>query len=228
MQINLHNAKAEAYLRNMTFFDDKSEWEEYLKENPHLRGTLKDSPEDRFIDGKSAVDVFREATEYIPRSLIGRPLQTYIARQMIGELNQEKKNTVLDYGCGAGNVGLMFAHLGFDVDLVEVNGVITDFLRWRVKKHNLKVNVLAEEDPIRKYDLVILFNVLEHLMKPKFVLERITEALNQGGYLAILFNTHGHGLDIVSREYYEKELHPILQTKYEIVHETDETIYKKL
>lgn len=227
MQINLHNAKAEAGLRNMQFFNSGALWEEYLEENQHLRSLMLASPEDRFTDGKQAVDVFRDAVEYIPRSLIGRPLQTYLVRKLMHVLNEEKKYRVLDYGCGAGNVGFMFAQLGFQTTLVEVNGVITDFLRWRIDKAHLPITLLTEDEPLEKYDLVTLFNVLEHLQEPLHVLQRIHASLLENGYLAMLFNTHEHGLDIVSHDTWERILKPFLLAHFTVVIDTDQMLYQK-
>lgn len=227
MNIHLHNAKAEASLQSMNFFDNNAEWQAYLKENPDKEKLMLASPEDRFKDGKSAIDCFREAVEYIPRSLIGRPLQTYLARNLICLLTQEKKNRVLDYGCGAGNMSFLFAQAGFHVDALDVEGEITDFLKWRVQRHFQRINVLNEVTELKKYDLVMLFNVLEHLMNPMWVLERITESLETGGILAMLFNTHGHGLDIVTWEQWESELKPYLLANFDIMQDTDGMIFRK-
>lgn len=227
MQINLHNSKAEAGLRNMQFFNADKEWQEYLQQNPHLETNMLASPEDRFIDGKFAIEVFREAVEYIPRSLIGRPLQTYLTRKLMHVLNEEHKYRVLDYGCGAGNVGFMFAQLGFQTTLVEVQGVLTDFLRWRINKYHLPITLLTEEEPLGQYDLVTLFNVLEHLQEPLHVLQRIHKALPENGYLAMLFNTHEHGLDIVTRDTWERILKPFLLAHFTVVPDTDEMLYQK-
>ncbi len=225
--MNLHNAKAESYLRGMKFFDFEAEWNAYLSEYPEIKGKLLHSLEDRFVEGVKAIDVFREAVEYIPRSLKGRTMQTYIARKLMAVLNEEKKSRVLDYGCGAGNMGVMFSQVGFEVDVLEVEGVFTDFLKWRVARHFLPITVLNETSELKQYDLVLLFNVLEHLMEPMTVLKRISDSLVSGGYLAMLFNTHNEGLDIVSMETWEKELKPFVLDNFKVVENTDNMVYQK-
>lgn len=228
--INLHNSKALAGLCNMVFPDSDLEWKAYCEEFPERVKDLRsmNGAEERFAEGNiTAIEVFRKTIEYMPRSLIRRPLQTFLARQLMYQLTEEKKNRVLDYGCGAGNMGLLFAQAGFDTTLLEVEGEHTHFLRWRVKKHYLQAKVLGDEDELGKYDLVMLFNVLEHLMEPKKVLERITNSLDKDGYFCLMFNTGKGGLDIVSWEIWEKELKPYLLENFDIVPDTDECLYRR-
>lgn len=227
--INLHNSKAEARLRNIKNTLNDVEWGEYLAEHPEFIPELEkyQGPDERYVDGKTAIEVFRESIEYMPRSLLTRPLQVYFVRKMMYLLNEEKRWRVLDYGCGAGNVGIMFGQLGFDVDLLEVEGVHTEFLKWRVKKHFLDINVLGEEDKLGQYDLVTFFNVLEHTMDPMHVLERITNSLVKGGYLAMLFNSHGDGLDVTTMKTWEKTLQPYVLQHFTIMPNTDNMVYVK-
>ena len=227
MKINLKNGKYLGDTFPFRFFDDKAEWEAYDREFPDIVATAVNSPEDRFKG--NSVEVFKKAVEYIPRSLIGRPYQHWMAHRLIALLNSESKGRVLDYGCGAGNMGMIFAHAGFQVDFAEVKGVITDFLQWRVAKHFLGSNVFTHEDDLGEgnYDLVCMQNVMEHLDNPLEVLQKLTRAIVSGGYFLITFNTSGKGLDVVSQDTYNTILQPYLLDNFTVVEDTDLMLYKK-
>lgn len=227
--ILLHLIKQNSAKFPFTFFDDKAEWNAYIKEYPELLSQFAESPDARYTGG-STIDVFSKAVEYIPRSLLPRPYQYWLAQRMIGLLNSENKGRVLDYGCGAGNMGMVFAHAGFKVDFLEVEGVITDFLKWRVNRHFLKSNIFTHNQELgeSQYDLVSLLNVVEHLDKPLETLQKITKSLSVGGYLLMICNTSGEGLDIVSPETLERVLKPYILSKYRLIPDTDDMLYQKI
>lgn len=226
--ISLQSTKKNSSSFPFKFFNDILEWQTYTSEYPELLTQIAPSPDSRFT-GDKAIDVFMKAVEYIPRSLIPRPYQYWLGQRMIGFLNDEKKGRVLDYGGGAGNMGMMFAHAGFTVDFLEVEGVITDFLRWRVKRHFLTSRVFGHDKElgINQYDFVSLLNVVEHLDNPMETVQRITKALAPGGYLLMICNTSGKGLDVVSVDTLENVIKPYLLTEYTLVENTDSMLYRK-
>jgi 2-polyprenyl-3-methyl-5-hydroxy-6-metoxy-1,4-benzoquinol methylase len=227
MRINLEKGKYKSGIFPFRFFDNDAEWVAYAIEFPEVIDTAVEDIEDRFKG--NSTEVFAKAIEYIPRSLIGRPYQYWIAHRLIGLMNEENKGIVLDYGCGAGNMGMIFANAGFTVDFAEVKGVITNFLEWRIKKHFLKSKVYTHEDDLgeNKYDLVCMQNVMEHLEKPLEVLQKLTRAIKQGGYFLITCNTSGKGLDVVSQETIDKVLMPYLLSNFNKIPETDDMLYQK-
>lgn len=227
--IKLQNPKAGANLQTFQFFDEKKEWNLYCKEFPERVAKAVSSPEDRF-NGKTTVEAFAQSVEYIPRSLIPRPLQYFIALKLIWLLRKENRYRVLDYGAGAGNMGMIFAHMGFKTDFLDVEGALTDFLKWRVDKHffNSKVFNHVEGVGKNKYDLVCLQNVLEHLDDPMLALKRIANAIPEGGYFFITFNTTEKGLDVVTWKQYEDEIKPFILKNFEVVPDTDNMLYKRI
>lgn len=227
--ISLHLTKQSSAQFPFSFFDDKTEWDAYIKEYPELLSQFAESPDARYTGG-STIDVFSKAVEYIPRSLLPRPYQYWLAQRMIGLLNEENKGRVLDYGCGAGNMGMVFAHAGFKVDFLEVGGVITDFLQWRVNRHFLKSSVFTHSQPLGQgnYDLVSLLNVVEHLDNPLETVQKITDALSVGGYLLMICNTSGEGLDVVSPDTLNNIVKPYILSHYKLIPDTDDMLYQKI
>ena len=225
--INLQNGKYKSNLFPFEFFDNNAEWEAYAKEFPDVVATAVEDIESRFKG--NATEVFAKGVEYIPRSLIGRKYQYWMAHRLIGLMNVENKGIVLDYGCGAGNMGMIFAHAGFTADFAEVEGVTTDFLKWRIKKHFLQSRVFTHKDDLgeNKYDLVCMQNVLEHLDEPLEVMQKITRAIKSGGYLLLTCYTTGKGLDVVTIDVLAKVIMPYLLDHYYDLIETDNMLYQK-
>ncbi len=210
-----HFARERGYLRP---FDSK-EWDDYLKENPDLKDLSSATPDDLYRDGHSPVQCFTKSIHYAQRSLGSRDWKTYIVRKMMALMESEKRNTVLEYGCGAGQVGIMFAMMGYDVSFLDIKGVQTDFLAWRLNRRYLDSRVIRHDGELtdEKYDLVTLIDVLEHTEDPMYVLNRIIKTTKQGGYLILTFNSTGEGLDLVSYERWEEELKPFILKNYESV-----------
>lgn len=229
MTINLTNSKAYSGETTFSFFNMSKEWEAYKKEFPKLNSKLLYSPEDRFKGGK-AVDVFAKAIEYIPRSLIPRPYQYWLARHLINLLHSEKKYRVLDYGAGAGNMGMIFSITGFKTDFADVKGEIVNFLRWRVERHFLNSKVFTHEEDLgeNQYDLICMQNVMEHLDEPLIVLQKLNKAMIKGAYFLITFNTKEQGLDVVTWNTYKNQLEPYINSNFNIVPNTDKMLYQKI
>lgn len=86
---------------------------------------------------------------------------------------------ILDFGCGIGQNAMMLARAGFDVTLAELESYTLDFAVKRFNKHSVpyKLWLTDKEDmpPDKKYDLMLLFDVLEHLSKKelKIVVDKL-------------------------------------------------------
>jgi 2-polyprenyl-3-methyl-5-hydroxy-6-metoxy-1,4-benzoquinol methylase len=89
----------------------------------------------------------------------------------IKNLNPEKSTEIIDYGCGGGQLAFMLAQEGYQVTIVEKNKKEIDFISYRFKKHNLKVKIVPlpiHEQFKNKYDIVLCFDVLEHIPDKEF------------------------------------------------------------
>lgn len=94
----------------------------------------------------------------------------------------------LDYGSGIGNDALVFAEAGFDVTLADISDCLLAFAAWRCRRRGFAVRTIdLKRDPLpaSRYDVVVCFDVLEHIPKPLRVLRRIRRAMRRDGLLAI-------------------------------------------
>ena len=104
-------------------------------------------------------------------------------------LNKKKLNKlkILDLGCGGGLVSEGIAKLGADVtgiDFIEENIRVA---KKHAKQSKLEINYILKdfekERLTSKYDVIIIFEVLEHLENWKSFLEKIQKNLKPKGVL---------------------------------------------
>lgn len=97
---------------------------------------------------------------------------------------------VLDYGGGIGDLALELTQKGLKVSYVDVESRNMEFAKALFKKYNQPIEVLdaeKEQDKIwrKNYDTIISLDVVEHLLHPESLLEKMAEHLARGGRLFI-------------------------------------------
>lgn len=103
--------------------------------------------------------------------------------------------TVLDHGCGIGDIGLMLASVGYKVsfsEVIDVEGtsVLLDFLQWRLKRRYLKADHIFNQTqlmPNRYFDAIVSIEVMEHVWNVRNTLENLWQALKPGGMLFMIY-----------------------------------------
>lgn len=90
--------------------------------------------------------------------------------------------TVLDFGCGAGGFLLKARSLAATVQGVELE----NRLKSHFQEHNLAVfSNLSEIPRDKKYNIITLFHVLEHLPDPKLILIELSNLMADNGQIII-------------------------------------------
>jgi SAM-dependent methyltransferase len=103
----------------------------------------------------------------------------------------------LDYGSGVGTAALQLAQLGYDVTIADIAGPTLAFARERLRRHGGEAHVLEVEAvpslPREHFDVVVCFDVLEHVPDPGEAARSLAGALKRGGGAAIVasFNAQG-------------------------------------
>lgn len=99
--------------------------------------------------------------------------------------NNNKGSIVLEVGAGSGATLLELKKSGiaskiYGYDIVDI------CLDKKEFEHFIVGNIELEEIPFNtKFDIIILADVLEHLIEPEKVLEKLTPFLNQDGHIYI-------------------------------------------
>lgn len=90
--------------------------------------------------------------------------------ETIKKLYPNKATEILDYGCNGGQTAYMLAKEGYQVTVVDYNKKALEFIKFRFEKHRVKVKIIELPVPeIRnKYDVILCFDVLEHIPDEKF------------------------------------------------------------
>ncbi|EKE02181.1 MAG: methyltransferase type 11 [uncultured bacterium] len=92
---------------------------------------------------------------------------------------------LLDYGCGGGNFLALAKKEGFAVTGIEIDENVANIVRNDLQI-NVKVSTIYQISfPEKKFDIVTLWNVLEHCPKPNLVISELKKILKKDGYLFI-------------------------------------------
>lgn len=169
----------------------------YLCGNDDLveRGyNLRDSKDLRVLECKKCSLVFLSSFEHINQDFYKKGKMHSISFNPQKWLKASKKDderrfeflknrienkTLLDFGCGAGGF-LLLAKEVADVEGVEEQENLKDFFT----KNGLRVFSSLEEIG-KKYDVITMFHVLEHLKEPKKIVADLLEYLKDDGELII-------------------------------------------
>ena len=86
---------------------------------------------------------------------------------MASKWKQERKNKILDLGCGLGRHSILFGKLGFDVTAIDLSETAVEYTKERIIKENLKCNVLKcdmQQLPFEDntFDAVWSYMVISH------------------------------------------------------------------
>jgi SAM-dependent methyltransferase len=98
------------------------------------------------------------------------------------------RGAYLDYGSGIGNDALVFAEAGFEVTLADVSEPLLAFAAWRCRRRGFAVKTIdlkRDSLPPNTFDLVVCFDVLEHILKPLDVVRQIRTALHEHGIFVV-------------------------------------------
>ena len=100
-----------------------------------------------------------------------------------------KNLDILDIGCGGGLVSEPLCKLGGNVTGIDFSENNIDICKFRAEKNNLKIKYICNDiekiNLKKKYDLIIMFEVLEHLEDWRKFLIKIKRNLKTNGKIII-------------------------------------------
>ncbi len=117
-----------------------------------------------------------------------QPIRIKYIQDVINK-NKLQKIKILDLGCGGGLVSEGLSKLGANVTGIDFIKDNINVAKIHAKKNNLKINYKIlnfENEKINsKFDVIVIFEVLEHLSNWKYFIEKIQSNLNPNGILII-------------------------------------------
>lgn len=115
------------------------------------------------------------------------------------KLDEEKKFSLLDLGCGSGWTSIMLAKLGLEVTGTDIAPEMIKIAKENAKKENLKINFLVlDSEKINfkeKFDRVLSYDTLHHVPNDQRVLKNAYRGLKKGGLILIVEPSYKHGVD---------------------------------
>lgn len=122
----------------------------------------------------------------------------------INYFKADKKLSLLDIGCGYAQTMLYFKDKGFKVSGIDVSNDSIEYAK-SIGLDAYVVNIEEISDwKEEKFDIITLFHVLEHLMKPAEALENIrANFLKPGGLLIIDVPNDFNAFQLAANESYQ-------------------------
>ncbi len=102
----------------------------------------------------------------------------------VAKFTRRGSGKVLDVGCGTGDRLDVFRKKGFETYGVETSDS-AEYARDRLKLNVLKGDLFSAHFPDHFFDIVTLYNVLEHTHDPTKVCQEVQRVLKEDGFLLI-------------------------------------------
>jgi len=126
-------------------------------------------------------------------SQCGRPyLLSWIAKPY---LERHHYRHILDFGSGAGDLGIALRQAGFHVTCFDINPSLVEFAKWRFQRRGLNIDFIDQSlKDGQLFDCIMAFDVFEHLKNLPEKIKRLRRNLHKGG--SLIFNIEeGDGKD---------------------------------
>lgn len=99
--------------------------------------------------------------------------------------------TALDYGCGVGTAAIWLAAHGYHVTIADIPGRTLEFAKARLRRRGIAFDVLEITENIPElldshWDILVCFDVIEHVLYPDMVARALVRAIRPGGGAAIV------------------------------------------
>jgi len=122
---------------------------------------------------------------------------------IIQKANPKNKKSIIDVGCGTGQITIPLGYFDHNVLGVDVHEASINLAKQRNPFTNVTFKVLPVEKVDQKFDLVLSCQVLEHLSNPNKMVKHCTNLLNPKGQFIVTI-PNGYGLSESSAKLIKK------------------------
>lgn len=148
--------------------------------------------------------------DYFRNTIIIKKIQNFV----------KKKGTILDFGCGVGNLSIRLAMLNYLVFSYDISSLCLKVLNEKTKGKKLKIKIIKNNElsKFKEYfDCICCGEVLEHIKEEDSVLKLFWNILKKNGLCIITVPAKMKYWDIVDemsthfRRYEKKEIIDLLK-----------------
>ena len=91
--------------------------------------------------------------------------------------------SLLEVGAGKGGLAVKYINLTDDITLIEPDKKLFNFLKKKFKRKKLSIQNISIKKIKKKFDVIIYFDVLEHIKKDLAEVKLASKKINKNGYL---------------------------------------------
>tara|TARA_Y100001936_G_scaffold68954_1_gene67942 strand:- start:249 stop:962 length:714 start_codon:yes stop_codon:yes gene_type:complete len=91
--------------------------------------------------------------------------------------------SLLEVGAGKGGLAVKYINLTDDITLIEPDKKLFNFLKKKFKRKKLSIQNTSIKKIKKKFDVIIYFDVLEHIKKDLTEVKIASKKINKNGYL---------------------------------------------
>ena len=109
-------------------------------------------------------------------------------------LKQNQSLTILDAGCGMGQVSTFLAKKGHHLTVCDISSSMIELTKERFLEADLSADSYIhgsiqklDDQHNNKYDVIVFHAVLEWLDNPELIIPEIKQRLKPGGYISLMF-----------------------------------------
>jgi len=144
-------------------------------------GTVERGPVEKFYDQSEAM--LYELMWW--HTLVDDPSPlAYLVALKLAVMNDCE--SYLDFGCGVGSGGILFAGNRIAVTLADISSNMLKFSSWRLAQRGISaqyIDLKTGQLPESRFDFITAMDVFEHLVDPVATVRQLSGALKKGGFL---------------------------------------------
>ncbi len=156
-----------------------------LKPSLIFKGYSEGSDETFISQAPYRVNTFKRCLKFVHKSL---------PKEMLKRLGTKQKPRILDVGTAGGSFLKAAKDEGWDVLGVEPNKWLCDWAKKNYKVDVRQGDVFTQNFPAKSFDVVTLWDVLEHVPDPMKVLQECNRILRPGGFLVVNYPDIGSSI----------------------------------
>lgn len=143
---------------------------------------------------------FKNSRNSLKDYFLWRVERSYPIVEMVNKVRPVRNLKILDLGCGYGSLSKVLGEYGAHVTAAEVDEESINNARKFLDKNITIVKIPQEKLPFKdgEFDIVFLFDVIEHVKNPKKTMEESLRVLKNNGLLIVQFTPYysitGHHL----------------------------------